>query len=211
MGIYAMNGLLFVGGEGPSKKQFKPYHDRDAFVIAADSGLLRALALGVSPDLVVGDMDSIPDLGLLSQFPAEKIVKFPEEKDETDTEIGMRFMREKGIERITIVGGGAGRLAHLLGILMLFQRENEPHRWITAKEEVTVVQSFCRFDGCLGQIFSFFPLTESIDKMHSTGLKWPLDGLIWRAGQAGISNIAIENVVTVAIEKGKLLSIREFP
>ena len=204
-----MNGMLFVGGEGPTKELFRRYRESDAFVIAADSGLHTAIQLGVDPDLIVGDMDSLADPGLLSRFPAEKVVRFPTEKDETDAEIGIRFMREKGIDDVTVVGGGAGRLAHLLGILMLFQRDYPPQRWITAREEVSVVEGSCRFKAYRGQSFSFFPLTKTANQMQSTGLKWPLDGLSWTAGQAGISNIAVKDEVAVTVGRGRLLAIKE--
>jgi thiamine pyrophosphokinase len=204
-----MNGTLFIGGERPSRELFRRYREPGAFIVAADSGLETALELGVNPDLIVGDMDSLGNPALLSRFPEDKIVRFPQDKDETDAEIGMRFMQEKDIKNVTIVGGGAGRLAHLLGILMLFQRDYQPYRWVTAREEVSVVEDSRRFEGVRGQTLSFFPLTETVDQMQSTGLKWSLDGLTWAAGQAGISNIAVQDVVTVAVGRGRLLAVRE--
>jgi thiamine pyrophosphokinase len=204
-----MNGVLFVGGEGPTEELFGRYRETDAFVIAADSGLQTAIAFGVEPDLIVGDMDSLEDQALLSRFPAEKVVRFPSEKGETDAEIGIRFMREKGIDRVTIIGGGEGRLAHLMGILMLFQRDYHPFRWITAREEVSMVEGTCRFEAFRGQTFSFFPMSEIVDRMRSTGLKWPLDGLAWTSGQAGISNVAVKDEVVVTVGRGRLMAIKE--
>ena len=92
---------------------------------------------------------------------------------------------------------------------MLFRRDYPPYRWITAREVVSLVKGICRLDAYPGQIFSFFPLSETVEQMRSTGLKWPLNDLVWTVGQAGISNVATEEVVTVTVGKGKLLAVKE--
>ena len=204
-----MTGLLFLGGNGPSLEQYGLYRFGESYVIAADSGLETAVRLGVEPHLVVGDMDSLASGRLLEKIPPRKIVRFPEDKDETDAEIGMRMMHDRGVERVVLIGGGEGRLAHLLGILQLFERDYAPDMWITAREEVSVVETFRDYQECRGQIFSFFPLGGAARGLASTGLKWPLNGLSWEPDQCGISNVALEDRVEVSVESGRLLAIRE--
>jgi len=204
-----MNGLLFLGGNGPSRRQFRLYRFGKPYVIAADSGLETAVRMGVEPDLVVGDMDSLGSGKLLEDVPPEKVIRFPEDKDETDAEIAMRMMRERGVDSVFLIGGGEGRLAHLLGILQLFDRDFAPYLWVTAREEVAVVADRKRYENCRGQLFSFFPLGGAARGLASTGLKWPLNGLSWEPSQGGISNVAVEDRVTVSVESGRLLAVRE--
>ena len=204
-----MRGMLFLGGARPGPVKFAPYRDARAFVIAADSGLETALELGIIPNLVVGDMDSLGDERLLDRCPADSVIRYPVEKDETDAEIGMRMMKKRGIDKVTMIGGGEGRLAHLLGILQFYERNYRPYLWVTAREEVSVVADRRTYEVSSGRLFSFFPLGDGVEIDSSTGLKWPLTGLSWKRGQGGISNVATGSRVSVSVSKGRLLAIKE--
>lgn len=201
-------GLLFVGGEGPRRQEILRCAREASLSVAADSGLELALAAGVEPDLVVGDMDSISDPRLLDRFPAERILRFPREKDDTDTEIGLRTLLERGVDEVTIAGGGGGRIDHLLGIVALFERGQPPRRWLTAREDIRLVDGEARFDGWLGSTVSVFPLGDHAGRMRSRGLRWPLDGLTFPRGRAGISNIVTEDPLLISVADGKVLVIR---
>lgn len=205
----AVTGLLFIGGEGPSRRRLQPFLEDVDLVVAADSGLDLASAAGVEPDLVVGDMDSLSDRSLLEAY-GDRVTVFPADKDETDTEIGLRFLRERGAGRVIVAGGGGGRLAHLLGLLALFERPCPPAVWLTAREQVELIETRLALDGCMGQTISFFPVAGPVAIAGSSGLKWPLDGLEWKKGDAGISNLAVADSVEVALAHGRLLMVREW-
>jgi thiamine pyrophosphokinase len=200
-------GLLVIGGSGPSPGILRECVRGSRLVIAADSGLDRCIAAGITPDLVVGDMDSLSDRALLEPFFPDKVIAFPHEKDETDTEIGVRLLFEKGCRAITIAGGGGGRIDHLLGVAALFERDPAPSRWVTDREDLRLVNGEAIFSGWLGRTVSVFPLGERAAQMHSEGLQWPLDGLEFRRGFAGISNKAVADQVCISVGIGKLLVI----
>lgn len=204
-------GILFVGGRGPAPHLIGPRLEGAKMVVAADSGYELARSLGAQPDLLVGDMDSIATIPAESEFPASKIIAYDRDKDETDTEIGLRVLREHGISDVTIVGGGGGRLDHLLAIAALFERELCPRRWITEYDEVVLIDQEAIFEDMRGVVCSFFPVGEEAATMHSLGLKWPLDGLRWKHGDAGVSNVGIEDRVTVAMSSGRLIMVRGLP
>jgi thiamine pyrophosphokinase len=109
-----------------------------------------------------------------------------------------------------VAGGGGGRLAHLLGLLALFERRFSPSVWLTAREHVQVVERRLAISGCLGQTISFFPLGGRAVMARSSGLKWPLDRLRWGRGDAGISNVAVADAVEVELAAGRLLMVREW-
>jgi thiamine pyrophosphokinase len=177
-------------------------------VVAADSGLELALGAGIEPHLVVGDMDSLSDLSLLDRFPPGRVLRFPRDKDETDTEIGLRVMGERGCADITIAGGGGGRIDHLLGIALLFERERPPRRWLTDREDIRLVEGSAEFEGWEGSTISLFPVGPRAARMSSQGLQWPLEGLEFRRGFAGLSNRASGGKVRVTVGIGKLLVVR---
>ena len=100
---------------------------------------------------------------------------------------------------------------HLLGILLLFEREICPSVWITAREHIELISDHAEYATEINQLISFFPIGSSVSGLRSTGLKWPLNGLKWRRGDIGISNRAVSNRVTVDVESGRLLMITPLP
>ncbi len=205
------NGLLLIGGEGPTIQYIERVLDSVRYIIAANSGFDLACRLNLEPDLLVGDLDSIAKSKRFKSLSPEKLKKFPEDKDETDLEIGLNMFKEMGFKRVILMGGGGGRLDHLLGIICLFERDYYPYAWFTAREHIQVINSEMEFENWKGQTVSFFPLGDEAGDMHSEGLKWSLDGLCWKRGEAGISNIITADQGRVCVGHGKILMIRTLP
>lgn len=201
-------GLLFIGGKSPNFTHIEALVEESSYIIAADSGYDYLLRNNITPDIVAGDMDSIENIDALDSIPEEKIQRHSVEKDKTDTEIGLDILWEKNIKDITIIGGGGGRLDHVFGIFTLFERERRPYRWITHSSLVIGIETSLCIDVMKGEIISFFPVGGEACEMHSEGLKWPLDGAVWRRGDMGISNEAISHKITVEMKKGRLIMIK---
>jgi thiamine pyrophosphokinase len=200
-------GLLLLGGEGPERRLLEPTLRSAGFVIAADSGFDLAVRLGILPDLLVGDLDSIAAGPQLEAFPPERIRRYPADKDETDAELGLRLFAELGCSRVVMAGGGGGRLDHLLALVGLFERDPAPALWYTARERVQRVDAEAELAGCLGATVSFFPLGQGAGGLSSEGLKWPLAGLEWGRGQGGVSNLVTGDPARVRVRRGRLLMV----
>jgi thiamine pyrophosphokinase len=205
----AGEGLLLLGGEGPRRTHLEAVLRGAALVIAADSGFDLALRLGILPDLLVGDLDSVAASPELADFPRERIRCFPRDKDETDAELGLRLFAERGFRQVVLAGGGGGRLDHLLAVMALFERDRPPAAWYTARERVERVDGEAVLAGCRGLRVSFFPLGGAAGGLSSEGLKWPLDGLEWPRGYGGVSNLVTSDCARVRVGRGSLLLIRE--
>lgn len=207
------NGLLLTGGEGPNRKQLNAVITDPGLTIAADSGFDLALALGIIPDLLVGDLDSIKTSREYRNFPREQMVVYPPDKEKTDTEIGLDILRERGCKRIILAGGGGGRLDHILSIVQLLERIDGPDIWLTSRERIEVIDAIIEFTGKEGEVISFLPLDPVVRGISSTGLKWPLDTMYWERGKrgvSGISNCVTASEVRVGVDEGRLLMIRNF-
>ena len=204
-----MVGILFIGGAGPTESQARSLLKQGTKFVAADSGLELALALGIIPDLLVGDMDSISDPTLIESIPPEKRLVFPQDKDETDTEIGLRILHEMGANRIIMLGGGEGRFDHFLGLYKLFEGDVFPRIWMTGREYIELVDSETTIPSHPGQIFSFFPIDDSVAGLWSRGLRWSLDGIVWQKGQASISNEAVAETISVGVTQGLILAVKQ--
>lgn len=181
--------LLAIGGEAPPYESVAPILGDVRFICAADSGLDTLRAWGLMADLVVGDMDSIADPSILSDYP--EVMVFPRDKDDSDTEIGLRELRRRGYDRIAMVGGGGGRLDHLLALRALFERPSGPDEWFSPGGRVVRIDEPTSFEAKAGDLVSVFPLSGGAFGMSSSGLKWPLEGLSWNQGGFGLSNEAL--------------------
>src|SRR6056297_970064 len=202
-----MKGVLVLGGEHPSA-HITEQHIRDAdLIVAADSGFDFLWENGLDFDYIVGDMDSTRYGHALSEMPSEKLIIASTEKDETDTELGLQFLKERSIDFVTMIGGGGGRLDHLLGIVALFDREIRPDEWYTRNEGVISIDRQKSFRRLKGKTVSLFPVGSETCTMHSSGLKWPLDELVWQRGSAGISNVVVSDEVVLKPKTGRLLFI----
>ncbi|GHT70286.1 hypothetical protein FACS1894110_21540 [Spirochaetia bacterium] len=205
-----MLGIAFTGGEGPGPEQCQSLIAAGTLIVAADSGLEAAEKAGFRPDWIVGDMDSLDDLGRLDKYPGDRILLHRVDKDYTDTELALNLLLEKGCDETWIVGGGGGRLDHLFAIRSLFERDRPPNRWITAAEDIHCLESGeLALDTAMGDIVSVFPLGAGPWRASSRGLKWSLNGLSWDRGFFGISNRALEKKIVIRAEQGRFMVITE--
>lgn len=102
-----MRAWLAGGGDFYSEG-FKP--DKKDIIIAVDAGFARLKALGINPNMVVGDFDSLEYVPI-----HPNIEKHPCIKDDTDTMLAVKKGIELGCDEFFIFGGTGGRIAHTLG------------------------------------------------------------------------------------------------
>ena len=204
-----MNALIITGGDCPPLRFLKRLASESDFVIAADSGLDAAFKAGIEPDFVVGDFDSLKDRSLLDRIPAAQKKRYSTDKDDTDTEIAMNAAFESKADRVVIAGGGGGRLDHLLALLCLFSRPQHPCEWHTRKESLYYLEAgkTVSFVMLPDSTVSVFPIGSPSEGMSSSGLKWPLKGLVWEKGQFGISNRSSDKSVTISAGSAALVII----
>jgi len=181
--------MLVIGGEAPPEDYVKSILPGYSYICAADSGLDKLIAWNMEPDLVVGDMDSVKNPSILSNYKNTKL--YPIDKDYSDTELALMELIAMGFEYICLVGGGGGRLDHLLAIRALFERARGPDEWLSPGGRLLRIGKACNFSCRAGSIVSVFPLAFGAYSMKSKGLKWPLNGLAWNPGGFGLSNIAV--------------------
>jgi thiamine pyrophosphokinase len=220
-----MLGVVFAGAEGPQPKRLKRLLENlaatETLLVAADSGLILAESAGLRPDWIIGDMDSLnsesPNGGEehLKSYPPERVIRHVTDKDFTDTELALSLLWEKGCDEAWIVGGGGGRIAHILGIRDLFEREQFPRRWITANEDIYCIDKAINGTDSLaltvkqGCLVSVFPLGVGPWKAESRGLKWSLDNVLWERGIYGLSNVALETEFAISATQGRFMVIIE--
>jgi thiamine pyrophosphokinase len=194
--------------------------ENGAILICADGGGEVALAWNLTPNLVVGDMDSISpaSLAVLTRMPGVVVRILPAEKDETDLELALLSALERGAQEITILGGLGGRLDHTLGnIYLLAARQlaqaRAKARLLDEQEEVIVLHGgeTLKLGGKPGDLLSLIPLTPEARGVNTEGLYYPLNKEPLFIGPTrGISNVFTGETATVSFEEGLLLVIHRF-
>lgn len=186
-----MNACIFANGEIDSGFPLSSYCNgaiQCKMIIAADGGVRNCLSLGIKPDLIVGDMDSIDSSSDSITSGIERI-KFPKKKDKTDTECAVDIAFQRNCEQVTIIGGMGKRFDHTLGNISLLAKY--PGRIGLATPNgltIALAQNHkCSFEGPLGAVVSII-VWGSEACVVSSGLEYQLNGQPIFTGTKGISN-----------------------
>ena len=208
-----MRGVIFTGGKQPDMQLVLPWIHSATYIIAADSGLLGVEAAGLVPDLLIGDMDSLPDLSILDRYPPEKKRIWPTDKNFTDTELAFSVMKEKGIDEIMLVGGSGGRMDHFFALLSLYKQEIFPAIWI-GEESVSITVGYGTFlwEACIAGLsstdpVSIFPVGNESHSCISRGLHWPIADLDWDSGIFSLSNRSDSDSILLKAIRGRFLLV----
>jgi thiamine pyrophosphokinase len=188
--------LILLGGELTVTERLMRQIS-GARVIAADSGMRHAAALGVEPELWVGDFDS-STADLRRTFENVERIEFPSAKAKTDGELAVETAIALGATEIVMVGGlGGARTDHALGNLTLMMAEAERGHDImmtSGDEEAWPLRRKRQaLDLPHGTIFSVIAF-ETLKGLSLEGVRWPLDNADVDFG----SSLTISNEVTGA-------------
>ena len=117
--------LIFANGILPDLEKARGLLEGNETIICADGGTRHALALGLVPAIVVGDLDSLSDPDRIKLLDAKvPIIPHPHDKDETDLELALGHAMAMEPAAILIAGALGSRLDHTLGNLSLL---TDPH------------------------------------------------------------------------------------
>ena len=203
---------LVICGGGAVRRPLPDGLD-DAVVIAADGGVAEAFRLGLSVDVLVGDMDSAAEVDVERvRASGGAIERHDPDKDATDLDLAIDRAVRDGPSRVVVLGGDGGRLDHLLGNLTLLASP----RWASIDIDavigaalVHIVRDEREMDGSMGELVSLFALGAPATGVTTTGLRWPLTDFTLEPGSSlGISNEFAGTTASVRVSGGVLAVIR---
>lgn len=187
--------------------------DPGDFVIAADAGYRICQREQITPDLLLGDFDSME---APKEFP--RVCRLPVEKDETDTLAAIRMGLEQGCTDFLIYGGTGGkRLDHTLANLqsLLFLRRkgamgflfDNDFVWTVIEKESITIQRTVEWG-----LFSAFCLGDRAEGVDEEGFQYPLrDAVLTPDFPLGVSNHILEPEARISVRKGALAVGWELP
>ncbi|WP_395688998.1 thiamine diphosphokinase [Aestuariivirga sp.] len=169
-----------------------------ARIIAADSGMMHAAALGVTPELWVGDFDSAGS-ELALQYADVPRETFPTDKDATDGAIAIAEAMRRGASDFLLLGGLGGQTDHTAGLLGqsldIARRGFRCCLSSGAEEAWPVVPGHLSIDVPAGSRLSIIPFSD-LTGLSLTGVKWPLAEQTVGLG----ATLTLSNVVTGQVD-----------
>ena len=208
--------LIVTGGtiDSAFAKDFLSQRSYD-YVIAADAGLEVLRPLHISPNAVVGDLDTV-DKKVLEEYQNQPDIEFEihkPEKDETDTELALLTAARQGCEAVDILGALGGRMDHAIGNIQLM------YQFFCQGMEVNIYDARNRLyllgghkvfhrEEVYGKYISFLPMTETVEGLTLRGFKYPLQRRTIGLGTSlCISNELKREEGILELERGVLLCV----
>jgi thiamine pyrophosphokinase len=184
-------------------------------IICADSGAGHLYSLGIIPQAIIGDMDSLmPEM--LDYFREQgcKIIRYPEAKDGTDTQLALEYASGMDADEIYLFGAIGTRIDHTLANISLLvhsAKKGMNVRIIDEWCEASIVSRDYVIDGETGQTVSILPFSDVVKGITLDGFEYPLKNGVMEMGiPYGISNRLTAARGVISVSTGYLLVIRYF-
>lgn len=207
-----MKALVVSSGSKVKNSILLNLINKSDYIICADGGIMHFMELGIKPDLIIGDLDSVDDSGL--NYIKENnitIHKFPSEKNETDTELAIIFLMENKFKDITLVGVTGSRMDHTLSNIFLLKRlckNNIKARIVDNNNTIYYVDEKMILENEADTFTSIIPITEEGVVVSLKGFYYPLENHLIEFGSSlGISNEIVEKFGTIIVSKGECIVV----
>lgn len=205
--------FIIANGQPDFPQNLKGIIGENDVIVCADGGSSHATTLGVSPNIILGDMDSSsPEILLNFQSKGADIRRFPRDKDASDLELALTAALEFSPFEITCLSVLGNREDHALTNTFLLARFAGLGHRITAMGANWQAQFITTkhprvFDGKTGDILSLIPMVATVSGVEVRGVKWPLENatLQWGSSRT-VSNEFLENQVSVSLSEGLMLA-----
>lgn len=206
--------LLFVNGDFPQPEKIIAQIQPSDVLIAVDGGLQHLTQHKLTPNLIIGDLDSA-DPAEVQRLQAQgvEVHRYPVDKDETDLELALTAALALQPDLIWVVAALGDRIDQTLGNIFLLTRPELAHtdvRLVDGLREVLLIRASGTINGIPGQRVSLLPLNGPAQGIRTEGLAFPLNGeTLYPERTRGISNRLTAPTAHVSLAAGLLLCIHE--
>lgn len=201
--------VIFVNGNLSDLSQAQDIITDEDYLIAADGGVKYILKLGLMPNAVIGDFDSIsPALQKKLLQKNIELIKHPRKKDETDFELALQLTLKRKFNKIIIFGILGDRIDHLLANIFLITKMQIENPLIKIKiiegnKEIFVLNKKIIINGKIGDEVSIIPISEKLENIVTVGLEYKLyhENLFFGSTR-GISNFMVKTSAKITASNG---------
>jgi thiamine pyrophosphokinase len=182
-------------------------------LVGCDGGVRHLRRAGFRPDVLLGDMDSLPAAWAAEYEQAGvKILRYPPDKDFTDTALALDYAIGQRSRRIDLWGALGGRIDHALANISLLIRGREARiftRIVDEFAELFVADAETVIEDAAGCLVSLLALSPQAAGVTLEGFQYPLDQeALFAAESRGISNCITASRAVIRVAAGHLLVIR---
>ncbi len=210
-----MRAAVFLNGAADPPELLRDIAGRAGLVVAADGGARHALDAGVVPDLVVGDMDSLGEVGAReAEGRGAVLERHPLRKDKMDGHLAVMAVRDRGATAVDLLCAAGGRFSALFAvphILLASERMGLRATMIAGWGRAFVLEAGSRVvTGAPRDSVSVFPFTGPAIGVTLDGFAYPLEDTRLEVGDTlGFHNELIGEEGRVSLTEGALLVIHE--
>ena len=208
-----MNAVIFANGVIENAERARAAAESADLVVAADGGARHSLRLGVIPQMVVGDLDSLEDEDQRSlEAHGTEFIIHPRDKDQTDLELALLTAVARDAKQIIVLGAMGGRLdmtvANVLLLALPELGELQIELWLGNQTAWLIRPPGDSIWGEPGDVVSLIPLGGDAKGITSRDLQYSLTDERLESGPAkGISNMIIGPNPQVELLTGALLIV----
>lgn len=207
-----MKALIISSGEIKDYNLLKKVVEDNDYIVCADGGVNHLLKIDKTPNIVLGDLDSVgkEELEVLKKKSIE-IKKFPPMKDETDTELCVDYLLEKGFKNITLMGVTGTRIDHMLANIYLLKKiykAGYSGSIIDENNRIYYTEDKISLEKRKDYFVSLIPINKEGVEISLEGFLYPLKNEHLDFGSTrGISNKIIEETGEIKLYSGCILVI----
>lgn len=208
-----MEAIIFSNGDYENLSFYEAYVKvcNPALIICADGGANAAYKIGILPDLLIGDMDSVkPEILKEYQISGVEIKKYSTHKDETDTELAVNYCIEKEVSRVILFGALGSRLDHSFGNIYLLNcllKKKILAEMVNESNRIFLVENSVEIDVEIGDTVSILSYTDRSEGIDLVGFEYSVENGVMEhyLPGYGISNVALEKHPVISVKEGILM------
>lgn len=200
--------LAFCNGATPDRSRLDQLVPNPSLVVCADGGTEKALNSGYVPQLVVGDFDSISP-SVRNSLKKTEFVKI-DSQDNTDFEKLLNVLIERQIKRLSVTAFSGGRLSQTIANIQIAFKYSDRLELVLFDQNSIVypVRQSLVLSPPPNTTLSLLPATDEV-YVTTTGLLYQLEKSLLTRGGHGVSNISVNDTVSIEVHNGGLYVILE--
>jgi len=202
----AKKACVFCNGQLENPANVKQIANDCDLLIAADGGAKYFFDIGLTPQVIIGDMDSI-DSDTWRTKSGIEYIRYPADKEKSDAELAVEYALEHGCGQVILVAATGGRLDHILGNIALVASYPGQVAILDGISTLVAVDKSkkCMLHGKIGSIVSLMPCSTNPLKAKTNGLKYPLQDECLISATHGLSNELSQTEACICVSDGILL------